>query len=123
MGKNKIEQGMLDKQYKPGQSGNPSGKPKGTLNMATILKMIGEEEVTLKDGRKLPANTLILKKMYEMAAKGDMRAIKTAIEYNLGKPHQRVIVEGNEERPLNLEITNDYLAKLQEGLKKYKEKE
>lgn len=122
MGNCKIEPNMTP--WKPGQSGNPKGKPKGTLNMTTILAMVGQEQITLKDGTKLPADTLVVKKLYEAAVKnGDVRAITKILEYKLGKPHQRVTIEGNEDKPLNIEVTNDYLEKLQAALKSYKEKE
>lgn len=124
MARGKLEPKMIEMQIKPGEVRNPKGKPKGVLNMETILRIVGEEEITLHDGRKLPADTLVIKKLYEAAVKhGDVRAIKTLLEYKLGRPHQRLTIEGNEERPLNVEISNDYLNKLQAALKEYKEKE
>ena len=44
--------------FKLGQSGNPKGRPKGTLNMATVLeralreKVIVNENGTTKDGHQ-----------------------------------------------------------------------
>lgn len=43
----------VEHQFKPGQSGNPKGKPKGTIHLSThIQEMLNDEnfELKLKDG-------------------------------------------------------------------------
>jgi Family of unknown function (DUF5681) len=42
----------IESQFKPGQSGNPRGRPKGILNFATDLKRTLEAPITLNDGGK-----------------------------------------------------------------------
>lgn len=32
--------------FKPGQSGNPKGRPKGSQNVKTVLNKVGRESVT-----------------------------------------------------------------------------
>jgi len=36
--------------FKPGQSGNPSGRAKGRQNFKTLFQKILKEEVSLQDG-------------------------------------------------------------------------
>jgi TPR repeat protein len=64
-----AEQGE-DTRFKPGQSGNPSGKPKGSLNRVTLaiqclLDSEGEE---------------LTRKAIELAKEGDLTALKLCLE-------------------------------------------
>lgn len=44
IGKNKPP---VDSQFKPGESGNPSGRPKGSINLATrIQRMLDDDDFT-----------------------------------------------------------------------------
>jgi Family of unknown function (DUF5681) len=36
--------------WQPGQSGNPSGRPKGRLNVKTELKELLRKKITIRDG-------------------------------------------------------------------------
>jgi hypothetical protein len=56
--------------FKPGKSGNPNGRPKGTRNHATVLAE------ALIDGE---AETII-RKVSEKASEGDMNAMRLCIE-------------------------------------------
>jgi Family of unknown function (DUF5681) len=65
--------------FKLGQSGNPKGRPKGTLNMATVLeralreKVIVNENGTRKRVTKLEA---AVKQVINKAASGDLKALQ-----------------------------------------------
>jgi hypothetical protein len=37
-------------QFKPGQSGNPSGRAKGNQNLKTLFNKVLNEEISLRDG-------------------------------------------------------------------------
>jgi hypothetical protein len=37
-------------QFKPGQSGNPSGRTKGNQNLKTLFNKVLDEEISLRDG-------------------------------------------------------------------------
>jgi hypothetical protein len=62
--------------FKPGQSGNPKGRPKGAKNEASILREILEHQIPLQEGgriRKISIRKAILLKMADGALKGDTR--------------------------------------------------
>lgn len=65
-------------QFRPGQSGNPKGRPKGSRNLASIIREVTEQKVTLRTPRgvrKIPAIEAVLRRLVEQALKGDGRAI------------------------------------------------
>jgi hypothetical protein len=62
--------------FKPGQSGNPSGRAKGSKNLKTLLDQILKEEVSLREGsevRKVSKAEAILRSVVLGALKGDVR--------------------------------------------------
>ncbi|MDG1287767.1 MAG: DUF5681 domain-containing protein [Rickettsiales bacterium] len=66
-------------QFKPGQSGNYQGRPKGKKNASTFLKEALAETVTINEnGTKRTISKLeaTFKQLVNMAAKGDLRAIQ-----------------------------------------------
>ena len=67
-------------QFKPGQSGNPGGKKKGTLNLATILHEELEREVTLKGGQEtLSTLRALVRSQLVQALKGSDRAAENVL--------------------------------------------
>jgi uncharacterized protein DUF5681 len=70
--------------FKPGQSGNPRGRKKGTLNFATDLKRTLERQITLTDPgkkpRKVTTQAAALLRLCEKALKGDARSLDRFIE-------------------------------------------
>jgi hypothetical protein len=72
--------------FKPGQSGNPKGRPKGLRNFATDLKAALSMPVELSRGdkrKKVSAQEAMLARLVQQALKGDYRAI--ALAANLAK--------------------------------------
>jgi hypothetical protein len=68
--------------FKPGQSGNPRGRPKGTLNFTTDLKRTLQAPVTLNDGRKtrrVTTQEAALLRLAEKALNGDPRALEKLV--------------------------------------------
>jgi hypothetical protein len=64
--------------FKPGQSGNPSGRKKGTANFATELEAeLCEMVVVDDDGREchVTKRRAIVKTLIALAIRGDLRAI------------------------------------------------
>ena len=65
--------------FKKGRSGNPSGRPKGTLNFAAALKRALEEPVVINEGGQRRTVTKLDAAVTQLANKsamGDLRAIK-----------------------------------------------
>jgi hypothetical protein len=73
--------------WKPGQSGNPAGKPKGTRHRATLIA----EQLIDNSGE------LLVKKCVEMALGGDAAAMRLAME-RLCPPRR--------ERPVTIDMPN-----------------
>jgi hypothetical protein len=64
--------------FKPGQSGNPSGRRKGAKSETAILREILSRKVTVRQGnkaRRIPLLEAILLKSAEEALRGDLKAI------------------------------------------------
>jgi hypothetical protein len=64
--------------FKPGQSGNPKGKPKGAKNLATIVdKAIKERVVVNENGKRRSVSKLeiAVKQLVNKAVLGDQKAI------------------------------------------------
>lgn len=64
--------------FKPGQSGNPSGRKKGAANFATDLEVELREMVVIEDGGgevRVTKQQAIIKALIALAIKGDLRAI------------------------------------------------
>lgn len=69
-------------QFKPGQSGNPKGRPKGVKNLATDLKEELEERITVTEGGKplqVTKQRAMFKTLMAKALKGDSRAANVLI--------------------------------------------
>ena len=66
-----------DGHFKPGRSGNPSGRPKGARNLKTDLENILKKRVAIRENGKLRYGSsleAIALKMYDTAAQGDTTA-------------------------------------------------
>jgi len=70
-----------DTKFKPGQSGNPNGRPKKIPELNELLaEVLGEE----KDGKT--AAQAILAALRAKATKGDVRAAEVLLNRAYGKP-------------------------------------
>src|SRR5215213_6849934 len=66
--------------FKPGQSGNPSGRAKGSQNLKTLFHKILKEEVSLREGsdvRKVTKAEAVMRGLVIGALKGDTRSLGT----------------------------------------------
>lgn len=65
--------------FKKGLSGNPKGRPKGTLNMATVLARTLREKVVINEnGRRKTVTKLeaSIKQLTNKAASGELKALQ-----------------------------------------------
>ena len=64
--------------FRPGQSGNPRGRPPGSKNEATILRGILNRRVEIRERgrvRKIPLFEAMLLRVAEEGLKGDTKAV------------------------------------------------
>src|SRR6202012_1140240 len=83
-------------QFKPGQSGNPSGKNKGSKNIATDLQEILSEQVTFTENGSLKTMTkqrALASALVSAAIGGDLRATAIVMSH-LTREHIKL---GNED--------------------------
>ena len=77
------------KSWKPGQSGNPNGKPKGSKHLSTWIRELMEDEsfeIQLKDGtltKSAPVKAIVCT-LLNKAIEGDLRAIDLIGKYGYG---------------------------------------
>jgi hypothetical protein len=65
-------------QFKPGQSGNPSGRAKGSQNFKTLFNKVLNEEISLRDGsdvKKISKAEAVVRGVVVGALKGDPRNV------------------------------------------------
>jgi hypothetical protein len=69
--------------FKPGQSGNPGGRKRGSRNLRTVLEevLLSEIEMT-ENGRKRTVSILeaLIKRSAQEGLRGDLRAIKDLLD-------------------------------------------
>ena len=74
-------------QFKPGQSGNPKGRPKSVKNLATDLEEELSQKITVTEGKKQQETTkqrAMLKSLFAKALKGETRAAGVLLNLIIG---------------------------------------
>jgi hypothetical protein len=69
----------IETRFKPGQSGNPKGRPRRSSKLLKRIQDLFSEPVSIRMGNKLhraPVIEVILRKQMEMALKGDRKALQ-----------------------------------------------
>ena len=79
--------GITGKGFKPGQSGNPKGRPKGIQQIPDILRAIGDEEGTQDGKSKLD---VIMYKVFQFALEGKPWAVQFIADRTEGKAVETV---------------------------------
>lgn len=68
--------------FKAGQSGNPNGRPKGSVNLKTDLRSELSEKIRIREGErslKVSKQRAMLKALVAKALKGDARAANVVL--------------------------------------------
>jgi len=92
-------------QFKPGESGNPNGRPKGVRNRSTIAKEWLEVQQSVRNpitGKDeiLQQQDIMTLALIKKARDGDVNAFRELMDSAYGKLTQPLTHEGNEEKPL-----------------------
>ncbi len=65
-------------QFRPGQSGNPKGRPKGARNRASMARAALEQTIAVKTNgkrRKMTVREAAFRRLAEKAGAGDLKAL------------------------------------------------
>src|SRR5260370_39586962 len=86
--------------FKPGKSGNPKGRAKGTFSLAPALSADLGEQITVREGgrpRRISKQRALIKSLMAKALQGDVRATSAVLGL-----YARVITEPpeNEGQPI-----------------------
>jgi len=87
---------MKAAQFKPGQSGNPAGRPRNSELLARMVREIGNETVTVKRGGKnvsMRQWDMIIRALFLSAAKGSTQAAETLFMRGFGRVPLEVRVD------------------------------
>jgi hypothetical protein len=93
--------------FKKGQSGNPHGRPKGTLTMATVLERTLREKVVVNEnGRRRTITKLeaAITQLTNRAASGELKAVQLLA----------ALVRSAEDRGLKATVPNSCLDEVDE---------
>src|SRR4029078_572057 len=80
------------KQFKPGKSGNPKGRPKGSLNLVNDLAAELSELITVREdgrARRISKQRALIKSLLAKGIQGEVRAAAAVLAL-----YARVNVEG-----------------------------
>jgi uncharacterized protein DUF5681 len=93
--------------FQRGQSGNPQGRPKGTLSMATVLERTLREKVVITENGKRRTITKLeaaIKQLSNKAASGELKALQLLA----------ALVRSAEERAVQAPISKSALEEVDE---------
>jgi hypothetical protein len=99
--------------FKPGQSGNPGGRPKRRLIDEALTELLLTEDSKIAEA--------IARALVRKAKRGDLRAIQLTAERVQGKPKQAMELSGVDGEPMRFEnMSNEQLdSRLKELLEKW----
>ncbi len=82
-------------QYKPGNSGNPGGRPRGISLVRELLDELASTAPTVDGpgGEETTRARRVVREWLRLAIQGDLSAIRMMIEHVDGKPKQAIALE------------------------------
>jgi len=91
--------------FKKGQSGNPNGRPKGSLNRSTIakkwLEVLSQEELEDGEVKWLSNEEAMTLSLIKKARNGDVNAYKALMDSAYGTAKDTVDINSNEKRSID----------------------
>lgn len=77
--------------WKPGESGNPAGKPPGTKNLTTQVREALQKIAKSENGEDISYETLLVRRILKSSIEGgDNKMIQMIWEHLDGKPSQKI---------------------------------
>lgn len=104
-------------QFKPGKSGNPKGRPKGSLDFKTHVQEMLSRPVTITEGgkrRRINALEATLMRLAEKGVKGDARAMEKILSL---ASEMAAELEAKQESRTLAQTDEDILARFEASLK------
>lgn len=91
--------------FKPGQSGNPKGRPKGIKDIRCQIRDIMTRTTIIKDPitgkeKKVKISQVLINAQISKAIKGDTKAFAAIVDRLEGKPVQQLQHTGKDGQPL-----------------------
>lgn len=93
-----------DTRFKPGRSGNPRGRAKGSKNLATLVERELDSKVRLREGSKartVSKREVVAKQLVKKAAEGHDRAILTLLKLTERLAAELDALKANDDRPIS----------------------
>jgi hypothetical protein len=100
--------------FKPGQSGNPAGRPKGAQNFATEIAAELKEAILVKEGgvtKRLSKRRAMIKRQAERALQGDTRAFSCLVAMSPGENPAEKLELPRDLEPRDRALIERYLSK------------
>jgi pantoate kinase len=100
--------------FKKGKSGNPNGRPKGALNIATVIDRVLQEKVVINENGKRKTISKLeasIKQVVNKAASGDMRAFQQLPSLARYAEAAKQAAERHKNRPVE-DLTDEELAEI-----------
>ena len=105
-----------DKQFKPGQSGNPKGRRKGSRNLKTAFTAIMQRRVTIReDGKRrvVSGQDALLLSLFEAALRGDAKSktqlLNLGVKFGTDNDQAQVVEDNpNEDREIFEDLIRRY---------------
>ena len=104
--------------FKPGASGNPRGRPKGSKSFGTLMQRELDRTITATVGgrqTKVAKREAIVLRLIDKAMKGDQKAIETVMKYGDVTSAQNTLPPMDTDPGRESEILGEYLRRLDEG--------
>jgi hypothetical protein len=107
--------------FKKGRSGNPRGRPKGALNMATVLARTLREKVVIdENGKRKMVSKLqaAIAQLVSKATSGDGHAIRYLCQLVISAEERSVVAEPTTQlSEMDQKVMDNILKRFQQSLK------